>query len=315
MRCSSFLSVAAMVLASHSDALAEGPPAPEGAPAGTAEAPAQAPAPYAAPFGLRGVGAATAIRGETAYGLNAGTSSTVVQYLIASYAVVPEVSLYARGGWVDYIPSVGNSSTAFTNVTIGALWATKLSSTLRLATTLSSGLPVGQGGGDSPDPGAAAAIAAGNLARSRMEGSSTFSPNDLAPFVAADLAYVSGGLTLQAEVNVFELIRVRGSNADPDATKTVISGGVAAGYFIVPELSLGVEARDAAYVSTPVAVDAGKVSRMWITVGGGPRVHLHLGETIWFRPGLAYIQPLNDPAPNISAASYHIVQLDLPLVF
>jgi hypothetical protein len=68
-------------------------------------------------------------------------------------------------------------------------------------------------------------------------------------------------------------------------------------------------------LSTPAAVEAGKTSRVWVTVGGGPRVHIHLGGTVWLRPGLAYIQPLNDPSPTISASSYHIVQLDLPLTF
>jgi len=33
------------------------------------------------------------------------------------------------------------------------------------------------GGGDAPDPGAAAAIAAGNLMHSRLEGATMFSPN------------------------------------------------------------------------------------------------------------------------------------------
>jgi hypothetical protein len=240
----------------------------------------------------------------------------VVQYLTASYAPIKQLSVFARAGWVDLLlPSPASSSNAFTNVAIGALWADKVLPDLRLAATLGTGLPVGQGGGDTPDAGEAAAMAAGNLARSRFEGSTMFSQNDLSPFVGGDIAWVSRGFTLQAEATIFELIRVRGSAVDPDATKTSLTMGAHAGYLFVPEFSFGVEVRDQTFLSTPAAVDAGKTSRNWVTVGGGPRVNLRLGEHVWLRPGLAYLQPLNNPSPTMSASSYHIVQLDLPLTF
>ena len=308
--------IVSLVLSGAATARAQTPPATDVTPPpGRAPHEVESPQPYVAPFGLRGTGAATAVRAETAYGLNADTSATIVQYLTASYAPTKELSVFARGGWVDFMPSAGSSSTAFTNLAIGGLWAHRLARRLRVAVVLGSGFPSGEGGGSSPDKGEAAAIAAGNLARSRLDGSTMFSPNDLAPFVGGDVAWVSGGLTLQAEATLFELIRVRGSEADPDASKTSLTLGMHAGYFLIPQLSIGIELRDQSFLSTPAAVEAGKISRSWVTVGGGPRVHLRLSRDVWFRPGLAFIQPLDDPSPAISASSYHIVQLDLPLTF
>lgn len=255
------------------------------------------------------------MRAETAYGLNSGTSNAIVQYLTASYAPIDRLSIFLRGGWVDLAANSGPSGSAFTNVAAGAHWAEELSREWRVAGTLGTGLPVAQGGGNSPAAGAAAAIAAGNLARSRLEGSTMFSPNDLAPFVGGDVAWVRAGLTVQAEVNLFELIRVRGEEVDPDSNKTSLSAGVHGGYFLIPELSVGLELRDQTFLTTPAAVAAGKTSRSWVTVGGGVRAHARLGPRVWFRPGLAYFQPLNDPSPTISASRYHIVQLDLPFTF
>jgi hypothetical protein len=273
------------------------------------------PAPFAPSFAFRAPAASTGVRAETAYGLNSGTSSTIVQYLTASYAPIDWLSFFVRGGWVDFIPDVGTSGTAFTNVALGGTWARKLTPEWRVAVALGTGLPVGQGGGDSPDPGEAAAIAAGNLARSRLEGSTMFSPNDVAPYIGGDVAWVSHGFTVQAEVNVFQLFRVRGDKADPDSTKTSFMGGIQGGYFVIPQLSVGLEVRDNTYLSTPAAVSAGKTSRTWVTVGGGVRAHLQLGPHIWFRPGLGFFQPVDDPTPTISASNYHVFQLDLPLTF
>ena len=274
-----------------------------------------APSPYALPFGLRPTSASSGVRAETAYGLDSGVSSTIVQYLSASYAPIEPLAIFARGGWVDFIPDGKSASTAFTNVAIGALWANHITQELRYSATIGGGLPVGEGGGATPNPGEAAAIAAGNLARSRFEGATMFSPNDVAPFVGGDVAWVSGGLTMQAEATLFELVRVTGAPTDADATKTSLSMGLSAGYFVIPQLSAGLEVRDQSFLTTPAAVQAGKQSRSWVTAGGGVRLHLQLADHVWLRPGLALFQPLNDPSPAISASDYHIVQLDLPLTF
>ena len=48
------------------------------------------------------------------------------------------------------------------------------------------------------------------------------------------------------------------------------------------------------------------------TFAVGPRVHIKLGETSWFRPGIAFAMPLDKP---MSDRDYKIVQLDLPIAF
>lgn len=255
------------------------------------------------------------MRAETAYGLNAGTSSTIVQYLTASYAPTEHISMLARAGWVDFLPIGKNASEAFSNVMLGGQWTGEIAHGLRVAGILGSGFPVGQGGGDTPDAGEASAIAAGNLARSRLEGSTMFSPNDLAPFVGGDIAWSSRGVTLQAEASLFEALRVRGEEADPDAAKTILTMGAHAGYFLIPQLSVNLELREQIYLSTPAAVESGKTSRGWATVAAGVRAHLRLRDHLWLRPGLAFVQPLNDPSPTITASNYHIFQLDVPLAF
>jgi hypothetical protein len=265
------------------------------------------------PFGLRGAVAATTVRAETAYGWNAGQSSTVVQYLAASYAPLANLSLAVRGGWVAYIPEKGDASTAFTNVALSGMWAESIEPSVKVAGVLGVGLPVGQGGGDSPDPGQAAAIAAGNLARSRFEGLTMFRPNNLTPFLGGDVAWVRGGVTLQAEATLFQGFRVRGAQSDPDSAITNLTMGAHAGYAIVPELSVVLEVRNQTFLSTPASVDAGKMSRTWTTVGGGPRGNFRVARDVFLRPAIGYFQPLNDPSPMISAGSYHVFLVDVLL--
>jgi hypothetical protein len=90
--------------------------------------------------------------------------------------------------------------------------------------------------------------------------------------------------------------------------------GALAGYAIMPSLSVALEVRDQTFLSTPASVDAGRMSRTWVTVGGGPRANLRLAKDVALRPALAFFQPLNDPSPAISASSYHIFLLDIALV-
>ena len=47
------------------------------------------------------------------------------------------------------------------------------------------------------------------------------------------------------------------------------------------------------------------------TVAIGPRFHFKAGG-LWLRPGLSYAAALDSPAKDLG---YHIVQLDVPVVF
>lgn len=300
---------------SASPALADDAPAE--APAAAPAAAASQPRPYSLPWQLRPAAAATVVRSDTAiasYQDAAGNAgSTVVTLLAASYKVTPELAPIVRVGWVRNSPPTGDAGTALTNPLLGATWAPKLGGDLRLALYLATTLPVGQGGGDTPDKATAAAVKSGVLARSAMD-NVMFAVNDATIVTGADLAWVSSGFTVQVEATVVHARRVRGADVQPDESKTNLTTGLHVGYFALPELSIGAELRHQRWLSTPAAVEADGTGslRDTTTFAVGPRAHLHLSGSTWFRPGVAYARGIDDP---MSAAKYDIVQIDLPVSF
>ena len=74
--------------------------------------------------------------------------------------------------------------------------------------------PIGMGGGDMPDAGAATANAAGIAARSAMD-NAMFAVNYFTAIVGGGVGYVDHKFTLQAEVTLLQLFRVRGGMAPP----------------------------------------------------------------------------------------------------
>jgi hypothetical protein len=170
---------------------------------------------------------------------------------------------------------------------------------------------VGMGGGDSPDRSEAAALnPAGIYARSAMD-NAMFAVNYLTVFPGVGFAYVANGLTLQVEATVLQLTKTRGPDTLQDSN-TNFTTGFHAGYFIIPQLSFGAEIRHQRWFSTPTPVKTNDNLRDTTTVAFGPRVHVKLGETTWFRPGVALALPLDKPMTD---AEYKIVQLDLPIAF
>jgi hypothetical protein len=139
-----------------------------------------------------------------------------------------------------------------------------------------------------------------------------FAVNYLAVFPGVDVAWVSHGFTVQAEATFFELGRVRGSAKDTDETRTNLTMGLHVGYFFIPELSIGAELRHQRWLSTPAVVKANDAARDTTTVALGLRLHFKLSDTTWFRPGVSYSRPVDDP---LNAANYNIVQIDLPFTF
>jgi hypothetical protein len=137
-----------------------------------------------------------------------------------------------------------------------------------------------------------------------------YAVNDAAIIGGATFAYVDRGITLQAEATVFELVRVRGSEAQPDKTKTNLTTGIHAGYFVLPQLSLGGELRYQRYLSTPKFVETDPTStlRDTLSVAAGARAHVKLAGKQWLRPALAYARGLDDP---MSGRSYQVIQIDL----
>jgi hypothetical protein len=276
------------------------------------------PAPYSLPFQLRPAVVSSAVRLDTAFAFSedpttgkAGT--TIVPLLLFSYKVTENLAPLVRLGVVSSSPPAAGSAVGFLNPVLGATYAFKPAPDLRLAFFLGVTLPVGSGGGDTPNADQKAARSAGILARSAMD-NAMFAVNDFTVFPGVSFAYVRSGFTAQVEATLLQLTRVRGKLDQADAAKTNLTAGLHVGYFFIPELSAAVELRHQRWLSTPkmVANDATDSLRDTTTVALGPRVHIQLAEGKWLRPGLSLALPLDDP---MKKSSYKVVQLDVPFVF
>jgi hypothetical protein len=239
---------------------------------------------------------------------NGGT--TVVTLLLASYKVTPDLAVLVRGGVVDDSPPLKDATAAFLNPALGATYVFKLGSGFRLAPFLGVTIPVGSGGGNSPDQAVRAALGAGALTRSSMD-NALFAVNYMTPFPGIDLAWVGHGLTVQAEATVFQLLRTRGDAVDKDAARTNFTSGLHVGYFIIPALSVGGEIRYQRWVKNPGIPDS-DARRDTATAALGVRAHFKLSDTMWLRPGAAYVQPLDGPMTD---QSYRVAQIDVPFSF
>jgi hypothetical protein len=308
--------VATETQASESAAAAPAEPVAAEPPPG-AEPPKPKPPPYSLPWQLRPVVAGNVVRSDTTFAFYenaAGNSgSTIASMLLFSYKVVEGLAPLVRLGVVSNSPpdSPANldSATLFINPVVGATYAPPIHDQFKLGLFLGLALPLGMGSGEPPDPGDAAALAAGVLARSAMD-NAMFAVDYFVVFPGVGLAYVDSGVTLQVEATFLQLTKVRG-NA-PDDSRSNFTAGFHAGYFIIPPLSIGAEIRHQRWLSTPTPVKANENLRDTTTVAFGPRVHIRLGEKSWFRPGIAFALPLDKPMTD---GDYKIVQLDLPVAF
>lgn len=274
------------------------------------------PPPYSLPFQLRPVAPGTVMRSDTtlaAYTTPDGSGTTVASTFLAAYKVAPSLAPLVRIAVVDDSPATGSGAMTMSNPLFGIIYGKPLAPAVKLGLYGAFTLPLGSGGGDTPDPARVAAQKAGIAARSSMD-NAMFAVNDHALIGGADLAYVKGGLTVQAEFTVFQLTRVRGEDVQPDEHKTNFTSGLHAGYFATPWLSLGGEVRYQRWLSTPMAVrnDATGASRDNFTAAAGVRGHIKLSGKRWLRPGISYTRPIDDP---MSGKGYDIVQLDVPLAF
>jgi hypothetical protein len=152
-----------------------------------------------------------------------------------------------------------------------------------------------------------------------------FAVNDFTVFPGVDFAYVAGGFTAQIEATVLQLTRVKGDKQpamglpnNPDKSKTNFTMGLHVGYFVTPFLSVGAEWRHQRWLSTPKSVELDEASmtpqgtRDTSTFSAGPRFHIKLSDSVWFRPGVAFAIATDSP---LEKAEYKIVQLDLPIAF
>ncbi len=248
-------------------------------------------APYSLPWQLRPATATTAIRSDTAFARYEDAKSnggfTVASILSASYKVPGTGDKWAGLAPIVRLTAVNDSPPAtvasgggfaLVNPLVGATYVLPLGEQGRVAFFLGATIPIGMGGGNSPDKGLVDARSAGQFARSQMD-DSLFAVNDFAIIPGLDLAWVGSGLTLQAEGTLFQLWRVRGERAQPEASKTNLTAGVHAGYYLFSLLSLGVDVRYQRWINAPIAIDKDATDTKvdnW-TVAIGPRFHFPLG--------------------------------------
>jgi hypothetical protein len=290
-----------------------------------AEAPPSPPPPsspsYSLPWQLRPVTVGNVVRSDTNFARYENTASqggfTVASTLLASFKIpgtggpgqglAPVLRLAA----VNDSPPTGNGGLAVVNPLLGVMYAMRIAGPIRAAAFLGMTVPIGMGGGNTPDPGLADARNKGIPAREAMD-NSLFAVNDLAVIPGVGIGYIDHGFTLQGEATLFQLQRVRGEAAQPEASKTNFTCGLHAGWFAMPTLSVGVDVHYQRWLNAPIAVDKDSALVDNFTVAVGPRLHIPLGGKSWVRPGVAYARGVEKA---MAAPNYHIVQLDVPVSF
>ncbi len=317
--------IAGLAVTSSQSAQAADPPeatavsvAPVAAPS-----PPPPPGPYSLPWQLRPAAATTVIRSDSSvafYDAAGNSGSTEATMLLGSYAVTPHLAPVVRLGFVkNQAPGTTPDGSSFINPLVGLTYA-RHTPRIRWALFGAATVPIGQGSGDHPDAGVAAANTAGLQARSGMD-NSMFAVNYATAIVGADVAFVSHKLTVQAEATLFQLFRVHGDDAgagSTDATRTNSTMGLHAGYFLLPVLSVGAEIRYQRWLTTPTRlvmgnkVDIPEANKDTTTVAIGPRAHFALGHNMFLRPGISYTRALDNP---LSGSSYNTLQVDLPVSF
>ncbi len=282
-----------------------------------AEAAAPPAPPYSLPWQLRPAGVGNVVRLDTSqafYEAGGANGSTTTSTLLATYKLTPSLAPLVRVGMVrnDEPGAAVGSGTAFVNPIVGLTYGLKLPRDFRLAAFLGTSIPIGMGGDKARATDAtAAAVFRGIASRSAMD-NAMFAVNYFTPLGGVDLAYAAYGLTVQLEVTLLQLIRVRNEGIDADSTRTNFTSGLHVGYFLIPMLSLGTELRYQRWLSTPAVVKQNGAARETVTMAVGPRFHFKWGGSRWVRPGLSYAFALDSP---LNDAKYHIVQLDIPISF
>jgi hypothetical protein len=252
---------------------------------------------------------------------NASGAFTAVTSLSASYKIpgtgapgfglAPVVRFTAVG---DSPPAGAPGGFAVVNPVVGATYAFPLGGGFRAAAFLGTTIPVGMGGGDTPDAGLVTARNDGVFARAAMD-NALFAVNDWTTIPGVDIAYVGHGFTVQAEATLFELVRVRGAAVQHEASKTNFTAGLHAGWFPLRMLSIGAELRYQRWIDAPFKVEKDSTGDTWdnFTFAFGPRFHVPVGASSWLRPGVAFSRGIDKPMAG--AMNADLVQVDVPYVF
>ncbi|MFO0675318.1 MAG: hypothetical protein U0169_02210 [Polyangiaceae bacterium] len=281
---------------------------------------------YSIPWQLRPILAPTVVRMDALAAVYSaappsGAGLTLSSVVTAAYKIPgtgPKGSGLAavlRFAAVGDAPPTGTGGAALVNPLLGATYAHLLGGGFRANAFLGVTLPIGMGGGDTPDAGPAAARTKGLNGRAQFD-NALFAVNDLTVIPGLAIAYVDHGWTVQLEATLFQLTRVRGALSQPDASKTNFTTGLHVGYFVLPNVSVGADLRYQRWLEPPrsVATDPTGDAKDTASFAIGPRFHIPIDGVGWLRPGLSYGHAFDKP---LAAAppGYHWIQVDVPLFF
>jgi len=238
------------------------------------------------------------------------TQTTSVPTLTVGAKVRSELGVYFRGAVVANSPSGKPQRSGIGNPALFGLYSPEVAPKTRLPLFLAIAVPLGEGGGDAPDPDPRAVLGTGVYARQAMD-NALFAPNYFTAALGAGLSRVDHGWTFQVEAAVFQLFRTRGAAMDAERTRTNLTTGANVGYAVLEFLNLNLEAHYQRWLTTPAVVQKDAVFRDQLTVGGGVRFTIAVESGVVFRPGFGYFRGIDAP---MARAGAHIVQIDLPIV-
>lgn len=280
---------------------------------------AATPPPYSLPWQLRPAAVGNVVRLDETLAFfelpGLGEGSTAVTTFTATYKLGARWSPSVRLAWVNNDPpGPAASGTAVANPLLGITYLRPLQGGKNASVFAGVALPMGQGGGDSPYPSAASAVARAIPARSAFD-NALYAVNYATAIAGAGLARVAPHLTTQAEVTLFRLFHARGP-ATEDLARTNFTAGLHAGTFFGrgfrrgnPRYSFGADLRYQRWLTDAAPVRADGSARQTVTFAIGPRAHFKLGGRM-VRPGIAYVRALDRP---YSDQGYEMIQLDVPL--
>ena len=269
-------------------------------------------APYSLPWQLRPVLPSTYVRLDNSFAFYGVGGHTIVDDFTFSYRIIPRISVLARVAVTQNKSPGGESAFGFANPLIGAqagFWPAK---GVKVGAFLGFVLPVGMGGGVNPVEASQHATWAAMFARSGFD-NPLYMPDYFTVWPGLDVAYVSHGVTVQAEVSLPIMSRARGPQNEK-TTNFDFTMGLHGGYFIFPYLSVGLDLRYQHWLTnSPVVVaDPSGASKDTATIEPGVRFHVKVSDTVTFHPGVALAFAFDNP---MSGAGYKILRLDLPLTF
>jgi hypothetical protein len=268
---------------------------------------------YSAPWQLRSLTPADMVGVESsaaAFTDSNGNIDIAQSTVVGSrYHLTPEWVPFLRLGFVaNNAPGAALDGTSFGNPTAGATY-TRTIAKYRLAASLSTTLPIGTGGGDTPDPRAARVNTAAITAR--PADSAMFDVDYMTETLGIDVAYLSRGLTAQAEANVAQGIRTRGDGA---RFRTSADIALHAGYFLGSHVSLGTDLRYQRWLTRDAMTQSATDT---LTLAVGLRTHVGLGEHASLHPGISYTRGLNarGTALPVITDQTNAVQIDAHVLF